>query len=105
MIVDGGEVSFESQIAADGIHGVAVIDLTGTVTPTSDATMLRLKVAKEQVDLITRDRIGKDVATRIGTPDSFSLAQADALARQLAPLRPGARHRARRGRARGQHDA
>jgi len=90
VIVDGGEPSFESQIAADGVSGVAVIDLTGTVAPTTDATMLRLKVAKDQVDLITRDRTGKDVATRIGTPDSFSLAQADALARQLAPLRPGA---------------
>ncbi len=90
VIVDGGEASFESQIAADGISGVAVIDLTGTVAPTADASMLRLKVAKDQVDLITRDRVGKDVATRIGTPDSFSLAQADALARQLAPLRPGA---------------
>jgi len=90
IIVDGGEASFESQIAADGIHGVAVIDLTGTVTPTSDATMLRLNLAEDQVDLITKDRIGKDVATRIGNPDSFSLAQADALARQLAPLRPGA---------------
>ncbi len=90
IIVDGGEASFESQIAADGINGVAVVDLTGTVTPTSDATTLRLKLATDQVDLITRDRIGKDVATRIGNPDSFSLAQADALARQLAPLRPGA---------------
>ncbi len=90
IIVDGGEASLESQIAADGIHGVAVVDLTATVTPTSDATTLRLKLAKNQVDLITRDRIGKDVATRIGNPDSFSLAQADALARQLAPLRPGA---------------
>jgi len=90
VVVDGGEPSVESQIAADGIRGVAVIDLTGTVTPTSDATMLRLLVTKNQVDLITRDRTGKDVATRIGTPDTFSLAQADALARQLAPLRPGA---------------
>ena len=90
VIVDGGEASYESQIAADGIHGVAVIDLTGKITPTTDATMLRLKVTKGQVDLLTRDRTGKDVTTRVGTPDSFSLAQADALARQLAPLRPGA---------------
>jgi ESX secretion system protein EccC len=90
VIVDGGEPSVESQIAADGIHGLAVIDLTGTVAPTSDATMLRLKVSKDQVDLLTRDRTGREVATRVGTPDSFSLAQADALARQLAPLRPGA---------------
>ncbi len=90
VIVDGGEPSVESQIAADGIHGLVVIDLTGTVAPTSDPTMLRLKVAKDQVDLLTRDRTGRDVATRVGTPDSFSLAQADALARQLAPLRPGA---------------
>ena len=27
VIVDGGEPSFESQIAADGVSGVAVIDL------------------------------------------------------------------------------
>ncbi|MGE5290579.1 MAG: type VII secretion protein EccCa [Micromonosporaceae bacterium] len=90
VIVDGGEASYESQIAADGIHGVAVIDLTGKIAPTTDATMLRLKVTKGQVDLLTRDRTGKDVTTKVGTPDSFSLAQADALARQLAPLRPGA---------------
>jgi len=90
VIVDGGEASVESQIAADGIRGVAVIDLTGTVAPTSDATMLRLRVTKSQVDLISPDRIGKDVATRVGSPDTITLAQADALARQLAPLRPGA---------------
>jgi S-DNA-T family DNA segregation ATPase FtsK/SpoIIIE len=90
VIVDGGEGSVESQIAADGIAGVVVIDLTATVAPTSDASMLRLKVTKDRVDLVTRDRAGKDVLALIGVPDAFSLAQADALARQLAPLRPGA---------------
>lgn len=90
VIVDGGEASVESQIAADGIRGVAVIDLTGTVIPTSDATMLRLKVTRNQVDLLSSDRLGREAAARIGCPDAFTLAQADALARQLAPLRPGA---------------
>jgi S-DNA-T family DNA segregation ATPase FtsK/SpoIIIE len=90
VIMDGGQASYDSQIAADGIDGVCVIDLTGTTTPTSDATMLRLHVTKERIDMLRKDRTGKDVATGIGRPDGLSLAEAQALARQLAPMRASA---------------
>ncbi|TYK43713.1 type VII secretion protein EccCa [Actinomadura decatromicini] len=90
VIMDGGQASYDSQLAADGVEGVCVIDLTGSVAPTPEPTMLRLRVTKEQVARLTKDRTGKDVATRIGKPDSITLQQAEALARQLAPLRASA---------------
>jgi DNA segregation ATPase FtsK/SpoIIIE, S-DNA-T family len=87
VIVDGGQASYDSQIAADGIDGVCVIDLTGTTAPTTEAGMLRLSVTSDRVDILRRDRTGKDVPTRICRPDNLSVRQAEALARQLAPLR------------------
>jgi S-DNA-T family DNA segregation ATPase FtsK/SpoIIIE len=90
VIVDGGMVTPDSQIGADGIEGVCVIDLSGSVAATSDATMLRLHVDATGVQMLKRDRTGKDVATRLGVADNFSIVQADGLARQLAPLRASA---------------
>ncbi|MCO6011610.1 type VII secretion protein EccCa [Actinoallomurus purpureus] len=87
IVMDGGMVTPDSQIGADGIDGVCVVDLTGSVTPTADNTMLRLNVTPEQMHMLKRDRTGKDMPTAIGKPDQFSLLQAEALARQLAPLR------------------
>jgi S-DNA-T family DNA segregation ATPase FtsK/SpoIIIE len=90
VIMDGGAASYDSQLAADGIEGVCVIDLTGTVATTSEATTLRLRLAAEQIQMLKRDRTGKDVATPIGRPDQVSIAHAESLARQLAPLRSSA---------------
>jgi len=87
VIMDGGMVTPDSQIGADGIDGLCVIDLTGSVAPTSDRTMLRLDVTADQMQMLQRDRTGKDVPTSIGRPDRFSVIQAEGLARQLAPLR------------------
>jgi S-DNA-T family DNA segregation ATPase FtsK/SpoIIIE len=90
IIIDDGVVTPDSQIGADGIEGVCVIDLTRSVTPTSDATMLRLNVTSDHVEMLKRDRTGKDVGSRLGKPDAFAIAQADGLARQLAPMRTAA---------------
>jgi ESX secretion system protein EccC len=90
VIVDGGLASYDSQIAADGIDGVCVIDLTGVTAATTEASMLRLNVTAERVDMLRRDRTGKDVPTRIGRADHLCVRQAEALARQLAPLRASA---------------
>jgi S-DNA-T family DNA segregation ATPase FtsK/SpoIIIE len=87
VVMDGGMVTPDSQIGADGIDGVCVIDISGSVAPTSDRTMLRLSVAPDRLQMLQRDRIGKDVTTSIGKPDQLGLVQAEGLARQLAPLR------------------
>ncbi|WP_309240008.1 type VII secretion protein EccCb [Actinomadura sp. J1-007] len=89
VIVDGGEVA-DSQIGADGIKGVCVLDLSGSVAPTSDATMLRLHVTPDGVEMLERDHTGKDVSSLLGRADDFTTVQAEALALRLAPLRAGA---------------
>ncbi|MFF5264778.1 type VII secretion protein EccCa [Actinomadura viridis] len=90
VVVDGGTVPPDCQLGADGIKGVCVIDLTGSVAPTPDATMLRLNVTSERVEMLERDHTGKDVASPLGRPDSFTPVQAEGLALRLAPLRAGA---------------
>jgi DNA segregation ATPase FtsK/SpoIIIE, S-DNA-T family len=88
VIVDGAAAGYEQQLGADAVDGVALIDLTGSAPAPSDATVLRLNVAGQQLDMITRDRLGNDVTSQVGVPDSLSVVEAEALARQLAPLRP-----------------
>jgi S-DNA-T family DNA segregation ATPase FtsK/SpoIIIE len=90
VIVDGGLVTPDSQIGADGIEGVCVIDLSGSVAPTSDATMLRLHIDANGLQMLKRDRTGKDIASRLGVADNFTIVQADGMSRQLAPLRASA---------------
>jgi DNA segregation ATPase FtsK/SpoIIIE, S-DNA-T family len=93
VVVDGGDETAESRLFTEGIEGAVVIDLSPgplATSPALTAPALRLSVASGGTDMITRDRTGAEVRSPIGVPDSMSLAEADALARQLAPLRPGA---------------
>ena len=88
MIVDGAPVRPDDQLGGDGVDGVTLIDVTGNYPGPADAATLRLQVAAGQLAMVTRDRAGADVLSRIGAPDTLSLAEAEALARELAPLRP-----------------
>ena len=93
VLVDGGDQIADSRLGTDGIEGAVVIDLNpGTLaaTPGGTAPALCLSVSSGGTDMITRDRTGAEVRSSIGVPDSMSLAEAGAFARQLAPLRPGA---------------
>jgi DNA segregation ATPase FtsK/SpoIIIE, S-DNA-T family len=92
VIIDGGEGMADSRLGTDGIEGAVLIDVTpGAVsTPgTSAAPALRLHVTSGGTEMITRDRTGAEVRSAIGVPDFMSLAEADAFARHIAPLRPG----------------
>jgi S-DNA-T family DNA segregation ATPase FtsK/SpoIIIE len=92
VIVDGGEGLADSRLGTDGIDGAVLIDLTPGVLAapaTTTAPSLRLSVTSAGTEMITRDRTGAEVRSSIGVPDTLSLAEATAFARQLAPLRPG----------------
>jgi len=92
VIVDGGEGLTESRLGTDGVEGAVLIDLTpGSASSpgTASAPALRLNVTPAGTDMLTRDRTGAEMRSSIGVPDALSIAEADALARQLAPLRPG----------------
>jgi DNA segregation ATPase FtsK/SpoIIIE, S-DNA-T family len=88
VILDGGEISFDAQLASTGVHGVTVLDLHGSLPrDVNDRGALRLVVTPERIDRLTRDRASNDVRTPLAAPDSLSVAQAESLARQLAPFR------------------
>ncbi|MEV6982927.1 type VII secretion protein EccCa [Sphaerisporangium sp. NPDC051017] len=87
VIVDGGYVPQDSQLGADAIQGVTVIDLTGATSPTEEGVTLRLEVLPDRFTRIQLDHAGKEIVTGLGRPDKLSYMQADGLARQLAPLR------------------
>jgi len=88
VIVDGAPTGYDHQLGESGVDGVAIIELTESSPGPADATVLRLDVHDKQLDMITRDRLGNDLSSQVGSPDSLSLVEAEALARQLAPLRP-----------------
>ncbi len=92
VIMDGGEGILDSRLGTDGIEGAVLIDLTpasASAPGTASAPALRLSVSARGTDMLTRDRTGAEVRSSIGRPDVMSLAEADAFARQMAPLRPG----------------
>ncbi|HEX4061155.1 MAG TPA: type VII secretion protein EccCa [Streptosporangiaceae bacterium] len=88
VIVDGASTDYDHQLSEAGVDGVAIIELTESSPGPADATVLRLDVHEKRLDMITRDRLGNDQASQVGMPDSLSVVEAEALARQLAPLRP-----------------
>ena len=92
VIVDDGEGILDSRLGTDGIEGAVIIDLnpaSSTAPGSASAPALRLNVTARGTEMLTRDRTGAEQRSAIGVPDAMSLAEADAFARQLAPLRPG----------------
>jgi len=82
IIADGVAADPDASLA--GVDGVLVVDVAGNLA-LGDPAPLRLRVTSEQMHR------GE---TALGIPDALSLVAAEALARQLAPLRPQARGRA-----------
>ncbi len=98
VINDDGENVADSRLGIDGIEGAVVIDVaarrpaaaSAATAPAAGTAALLLDVTAATVQMISTDRAGAEIRTPIGVPDALSLAEADGIARQLAPLRPGA---------------
>lgn len=87
VVVDGGAMSVESQLAdPDGVLGITVVELAGTQVPgsdpESDRSSLRLVVEPDRLGVV-----GEAGVERLGETDTLSRAQAEALARMLSPVR------------------
>ncbi|WP_378209455.1 type VII secretion protein EccCa [Actinoallomurus acaciae] len=85
VVLDGGVVTPSSSLGTEAVAGVCVIDLSGTTSGGSAETILRLEVSYDEV----RTRQGDQTNAPAWTPDHVGFPQAEALARQLAPLRVG----------------
>jgi S-DNA-T family DNA segregation ATPase FtsK/SpoIIIE len=81
MVLDGGQVPARSRLAAESVSGVCVLDLGDAFVGRGELT---LDVRADRMQIMHKDRPPEDV----GRPDQPSIAQAEALARQFAALRP-----------------
>ncbi|NUR29039.1 MAG: type VII secretion protein EccCa [Catenulispora sp.] len=89
VVLDGGRVPPESQLAIGDAAGVVLLDLSGSTVRDNDRNLLRLDVDADEVRLLRRTADGGDEAQPIGRPDRLGFDQAEALARVLARYRIG----------------
>ncbi|MEV4110567.1 type VII secretion protein EccCa [Nonomuraea sp. NPDC049695] len=87
LILDGGHVPQDSQLGADAIDGVTVIDLSNSAGVVEERSTLRLRINSAGFHMVKLDHAGKESTNRLGDPDSLDYLRAEGLARQLAPLR------------------
>ncbi|RSN14683.1 type VII secretion protein EccC [Nonomuraea sp. WAC 01424] len=87
LILDGGHVPQDSQLGADAIDGVTVIDLSNSAGTVEERSTLRLRIDAAGFHMVRLDHAGRENTNRLGDPDGLDYLLAEGLARQLAPLR------------------
>lgn len=87
VVVDGGRVSSEAQLAGSLLSGVTVIDLSDSTGETGTAGIARLQVDEHSLTLVRRGQSGADEPMALGVADALSVTQAESLARTISPLR------------------
>jgi S-DNA-T family DNA segregation ATPase FtsK/SpoIIIE len=86
IVVDGGEVTGAEQIILEeGLAGVTLLDLSGSVGTLISRRGLQLAIEGGQIG--ARGATGVEF---FGAPDSLTAAEAEAVARALSPYRLGA---------------
>ncbi|MEV5957692.1 type VII secretion protein EccCa [Streptomyces sp. NPDC051987] len=89
VVIDGGFVPYDAQLAVGDAQGVTVVDLSRAVGHDTDRNLLRLSAEPDELFMIGKDPQGRDSRRTVGRPDTLGPAQAEALARVLAPYRTG----------------
>lgn len=94
VVYDGGAVPPDAQLALGDAYAVTVVDLTGTFGRAGGGSgagrhVLTLRIGDDQLIMDRKDDTGTASAIVLGRPDRLGSAQAEALARVLAPLRTG----------------
>lgn len=85
VVVDGGEVDADCDLAGSGLSGVTVLDLSGQVPRYPREWLLQMETDPSQESL-TMTLSGK--RSPLGAPDALSEPQAAAFARRLARYHP-----------------
>ncbi|MFG2063422.1 type VII secretion protein EccCa [Micromonospora sp. NPDC048871] len=83
VVLDGGDLTGATELAGDGgIDGVTLIDLDTPPPRLLDRFTLLLELHEGRLHSHSIEE-----AAEVGTPDALSVAEAEAVARRLAPLR------------------
>ena len=92
IVLDGADLKGATQLD-DGIDGVTVLDLDDVPPRLLDRSLLVLEVKPGAAGRHELHTYAMDHAADVGTPDRLSEAEAEAVARLLAPLRLAAMSR------------
>ncbi|GAB6901831.1 type VII secretion protein EccCa [Kineosporia succinea] len=84
VINDGGRIPPGARFLASGYRNAVMIDLDGHAEAAGRG-VLTLDVTATNVDMVKKDRVGREVRTRLCSPDGLSLNRARSLAKLLAP--------------------
>jgi S-DNA-T family DNA segregation ATPase FtsK/SpoIIIE len=90
VILDGGQVLPEAQLANGLVQGVTVLDLHSALGTERGAGVLQLRLAGGALSMDRLDRTGEVTSTTLGTADRLSTAEMENLVRTLSPLRVSA---------------
>ena len=87
VVIDGGRVPPEAQLATGLVQGVTVLDLNSVLGTDYNAGVLQLRVEGGAVSMERQDRTGTTQVTRLGAADNLSITEMETLVRAMAPLR------------------
>ena len=87
VVIDGGRVPPEAQLATGLVQGVTVLDLNSVLGTDYNAGVLQLRVEGGSVSMERQDRTGTTQVTRLGAADNLSITEMETLVRAMAPLR------------------
>ncbi len=88
VVLDGGRVPPEAQLAAGLVHGVTVIDLRGVLPTEYSSGALRLELRKDTVSVVRSEGpSGETTRSALGTPDGLSTVESATLARCMTRFR------------------
>ncbi|MGI8762154.1 MAG: type VII secretion protein EccCa [Jatrophihabitantaceae bacterium] len=90
VVVDGGRVPPEAQLASALVQGVTVLELDSTTSVEAGNGVLSLLVEEGNLTMAQRDGTGAVRRTALGVADSLSVVEAESLARRMTPLRMSA---------------
>ena len=88
VVLDGGRVPPEAQLAAGLVHGVTVVDLRGVLPTEYAAGVLQLELRDGRVAVSRKDAVtGQINRTPLGTADALSITECLTLARSMSRFR------------------
>jgi ESX secretion system protein EccC len=90
VVLDGGQVPVESQLANSLVQGVTVLDLRSTFGTDPANGVLSVQVEPGSLTIVRRDPTGAEQRMPLGVPDALSIVEAELLARHMSPMRMSA---------------
>jgi S-DNA-T family DNA segregation ATPase FtsK/SpoIIIE len=87
VVVDGGQVPVDAQLATSLVRGVTVVDLDDAFGADTSPGAAQLQLRDGSLMLVRRDAARGDVPTALGKADAMTVGQAESLARRMSAMR------------------